>query len=291
MAKHLIQVLSDSKIYRDYERAFCVATGLNCALRPVESWQLPHHGKPFENPFCALVAQAGPGCGACLLVQQQLSEAATREPKTVTCQAGLCDTAVPVRMGDQLIGFLTTGQVFRKKPTEAQFKRTARLLAEWGVPTAVSELRKTYFNTRVLSSGESQAAIKLLTIFAQHLSLVSNQVFLQDRDHELPAIRLAKQFIQEHQAEKITLNQVAKAVNMSRFNFCKTFSKAVGIHFTDYLVRLRIERAKNLLLNPNLRVSEIAFEAGFQSLTHFNRVFKRILGRSPTDFRERLARA
>jgi YesN/AraC family two-component response regulator len=200
----------------------------------------------------------------------------------------LCDTAVPVRMGDQLIGFLTTGQVFRKKPTEAQFKRTARLLAGWGMPTATSKLRAVYFDTRVLSSGESQAVIKLLTIFAQHLSLVSNQVFLQDQNHELPAITLAKQFIQEHQAEKITLNQVAKAVNMSRFNFCKTFSKAVGIHFTDYLVRLRIERAKNLLLNPNLRVSEIAFEAGFQSLTHFNRVFKKLLGQSPTDYREQL---
>ena len=289
MAKQLIQALADSKIYQDYERAFCEATGLNCALRSVESWQLPHHGKPFENPFCALVAQAGPGCGACLLVQQ-LSETATLEPKTIICQAGLCDTAVPVRMGDQLIGFLTTGQVFRKKPTEAQFQRTARLLAKWGVPTAVGELRRAYFNTRVLASGESRAVVKLLTIFAQHLSLVSNQVFLQDQHHELPAMTRAKQFIAEHQTEKLTLNQVAKAVNMSRFNFCKTFSKAVGIHFTDYLVRVRIERAKGLLLNPNLRVSEIAFESGFQSLTHFNRVFKRILGRSPTDFRERLAR-
>jgi AraC-like DNA-binding protein len=52
---------------------------------------------------------------------------------------------------------------------------------------------------------------------------------------------------------------------------------------------VRLERAKNLLLNPNLRISEIAYEVGFQSLTHFNRVFKRILGRSPTDYRVRLA--
>ena len=41
---------------------------------------------------------------------------------------------------------------------------------------------------------------------------------------------------------------------------------------------LRLERAKNLLPNPNLRISEIVLEVGFQSLTHFNRVFKRILG-------------
>jgi AraC-like DNA-binding protein len=51
---------------------------------------------------------------------------------------------------------------------------------------------------------------------------------------------------------------------------------------------VRIERAQNLLLNPNLRVSEIGFEVGFQSLTHFNRVFKKLLSQSPTEYRAQL---
>ena len=51
------------------------------------------------------------------------------------------------------------------------------------------------------------------------------------------------------------------------------------------------EKAKNLLLNPNLRISEVAYEIGFQSLTHFNRVFKKITGQSPTEFRSKLASA
>ena len=82
--------------------------------------------------------------------------------------------------------------------------------------------------------------------------------------------------------------QVAKAVNTSTFYFCKMLKKVTGINFTDYLSRVRIEKSKNLLLNPNLRVSEIAFEVGFQSLTHFNRVFKKILGQSPTEYRAQL---
>jgi AraC-like DNA-binding protein len=49
-----------------------------------------------------------------------------------------------------------------------------------------------------------------------------------------------------------------------------------------------VEKAKNLLLNPNLRISEIAYEVGFQSLTHFNRVFKKIVRQSPTEYRGRL---
>jgi AraC-like DNA-binding protein len=50
-----------------------------------------------------------------------------------------------------------------------------------------------------------------------------------------------------------------------------------------------VEKAKNLLLNPNYRVSEIAYEIGFQSLTHFNRVFKKIAGQSPTEYRQHLS--
>ncbi len=81
---------------------------------------------------------------------------------------------------------------------------------------------------------------------------------------------------------------MAGAVNTSTFYFCKMFKKATGITFTDYLSRVRIEKAKNLLLNPNMRISEIAYAVGFQSLTHFNRMFHKLAGRSPTEYRETL---
>jgi AraC-like DNA-binding protein len=101
-------------------------------------------------------------------------------------------------------------------------------------------------------------------------------------------IMKAKEYINAHQTEDLTLSQVAKAVNTSTFYFCKVFKKTTGINFTDYVSRIRIEKAKNLALNPNLRISEIAFEVGFQSLTHFNRVFKKVTGLSPTQYRAQL---
>lgn len=289
--KNLTEVLASSKIYQDYERAFSETTGLPVTLRPVESWQLPHHGKRNENAFCSMVAQKSRACAACLQVQQQLAEGATVEPQTVICHFGLCDTAVPVRLGEQLIGFLQTGQVFRRKPTNAQFERTAKLAEEWGVPVDRSELKKAYFDTRVLTPKQHESMIKLLTIFAQHLSMISNQIVVQQQNAEPPVISKAKQFIQEHQTEDLSLGDVARAVNTSTFYFCKMFKKYTGLNFTNYLSRLRIEKAKNLLLNPNLRVSEIAYEVGFQSLTHFNRVFKKIIGQSPTEYRGQLAGA
>ena len=285
----LIDALTSSQIYRDYARAFAESTGLPVALHPPNSWQLPHHHRRNESAFCALMAEQSRACSACLQVQQQLAESATREPKTITCQHGLIDSAVPVRLGEQLIGYLQTGQVFRKKPSAAQFARTAQLVADWGLEVDTNTLKDAYYSTRVLSPKQYESMLRLLSIFAQHLSMVSNQVVVRHDNQEPPVISRARQFIESHQTEDLSLGQVARAVNTSTYYFCKMFRKATGINFTDYLARVRVEKAKNLLLNPNLRISEIAFEVGFQSLTHFNRVFKRILGQSPTEYREQLS--
>jgi AraC-like DNA-binding protein/ligand-binding sensor protein len=287
----LVEALCSSKIYQDYERAFSEATGLPVALRPVESWQLPHHRQRSENPFCAYLATKSRACAACLQVQQKLSENARHEPASETCQVGMCDTAVPVRLGGNLVAFLHTGQVFRRKPTAAQFDRVTKLVSDWGVEVDLARLKTAYFNTRVLSPKEHEAMVKLLQIFAQHLSMVSNQIVVQQENSEPPVITRAKEYINQHQTEDISLGQVAKAVNTSTFYFCKMFKKVTGINFTDYVSRVRIENSKNLLLNPNLRISEIAYEVGFQSLTHFNRVFKKIVGQSPTEYRGQLAHA
>jgi AraC-like DNA-binding protein/ligand-binding sensor protein len=284
----LVEALSSSKVFQEYERAFTDATGMPVALRPVETWQLPHHGKRNEGPFCAIISEKSRACASCLQMQERLSEAAIEEPQTMGCSNGLCDTAVPVRLGDRIIGYLQTGQVFRKKPTEPQFERAAKQVKEWGVDVEVETLRNAYFSTRVIPTKQHDSVIKLLSIFAQHLAMLSNQVVVQHEHAEPPVISRAKEYIQEHQSENLRLGNVAKAVNTSTFYFCKMFKKATGINFTDYLSRVRIEKSKNLLLNPNLRVSEIAYEVGFQSLTHFNRVFKKILGQSPTEYRAQL---
>jgi len=78
----------------------------------------------------------------------------------------------------------------------------------------------------------------------------------------------ARQFIEKHQAEPLSLGRVAQAANISRHYFCKMFKKATGMNFIDYLSRVRVEKSKTLLLNPNSRISEAAFASGFQSMTN-----------------------
>jgi AraC-like DNA-binding protein/ligand-binding sensor protein len=289
--ENVIETLAQSKLYHEYERAFTDATGLPITLRGLDAWKLPHHGQRNENPFCAIMARKSKSCASCLKVQQKLAEIAGVEPATVTCSVGMCDSAVPVRLGGKTLGTLQTGQVFKKKPTEAQFQRVLAMAREWGIELPEEQLRGAYFATRVLAPKQHDGVVKLLVIFAEQVAALSNQLIVERENAEPPAITRAKAFINEHYTEDLSLDQAAKAANMSSFYFCKMFKKHTGVNFTEYLSRVRIEKARNLLLNPNLRISEIAYEVGFQSLTHFNRVFKKVLGQSPTDFRAHLKHA
>lgn len=286
--KSIVDALSASKLYQDYCRAFNDLTGLPLTLRPIESWQLPYHGKRNENAYCAMMALKSSTCASCLQTQQRLSESATKEAQTMTCSSGLSETAVPIRIGERLVGFLQTGQVFRRKPSAAQFDRLARQVMSLGTSLTAQDLKRAYFGTKVLSPKEHDGIVRMLSVFSQHLAMVSNQLVVRQEHPEPAMVTRAKEFIEDHQAEDLSLTDVARAVNASTFYFCKVFKKSTGINFTDYVSRVRIEKAKNLALNPNLRISEIAFEVGFQSLTHFNRVFKRITGMSPTQYRAQL---
>ncbi len=287
-SRTLVEQLKRSAIYHDYEKAFRETTGLPFNLRAIEAFDLPHHGDPRENPFCALMARSNQSCAACLQLQRKVEVQAKLEPKTLKCFAGLCDSAVPVRVGENLVAFLQTGQVLLHQPNQREFRKTTRALINYGVETDLKRLEEAYFQTRVLDKKKYEAVLRLLTIFAQHLSLLSNQLMVSAEQVESPMVSRAKLFITEHQGEEVSLKQVAASVNTSAFYFCKMFKQATGLTFTDYLARTRIEKVKNLLLNPHKRISEVAYETGFQSLSQFGRVFRKIMGESPTMYRSKL---
>ncbi len=284
----MLDSLANSQMFRDYERAYNETTGLPLALRATESWQIPLHGKRKENSWCSLMASKSATCAACLQMQEKLAKSASNEPASVKCEYGLCEMAVPVKLGNDPIGYLQTGQVLCQKPSNASFERALQKARDHGIEVDDAEAREAYFGTPVLSQKKLDSLSRLLVIFAEHLAIKSNQIAVQSVNAEPPVITRAKQFIEEHHTEDLCLEQVARAVHTSIFYFCKLFKKATGINFTEYVSRVRAEKAKDLLLNPHLRVSEIAYEVGFQSLTHFNRVFKKIVGQSPTEYRAQL---
>ncbi len=287
----LLDTLESSDMYRDYARAFSEATGLPLMLRAADSWKPPMRGKSKENAFCAMMAKQSASCAACLRMQEQLSDAATQGPVMLKCEFGLTEAAVPVKLGEQILGYLVTGQVFVQTPSPDHFTKVETTMRELGLKPPGQNTRDAYYATRVMSRQQLDAALRLLVNFAEHLALKSNQISIRQANVEPVAVVRAKAYIREHIQDEITLTDVARAACTSSFYICKLFKKVTGLNLTEYVSRLRIERTMELLPNPNLRISEIAFEVGFQSLTHFNRVFRQIMGESPTTHRETLATA
>ena len=95
----------------------------------------------------------------------------------------------------------------------------------------------------------------------------------------------ARRFIEERAHEHISLKKVAGEVGINPTHLSEKFKQVTGTKFVDYVARTRFDKACKLLDNADLRISEVAFAVGFQSLSQFNRVFKKRSGKSPTQYR------
>lgn len=101
------------------------------------------------------------------------------------------------------------------------------------------------------------------------------------------AVRTARSFIIGNYMRDISLNDVANVVNLSPVYFSGLFKKEIGENFIDYLNRVRIDAAKNMLKDVRYHVSEVAESCGFSDTRYFARIFKRIVGITPSDYRKR----
>ena len=273
-----------------YEDAFRKATGVPLKVAPAgEPSQRLDFG-PGENPLCALLSGTPGGCSGCLERQRRLLRSAGKGlvPQQVSCFAGLTDLAVPVVIGGEHRATLLSGQCFRRQPTERDFKLVLKMLGPGGGADGEQKLRQAYFATLVVTAERFEAILQMLAVFGQYLAEQVSRQAIACTEHEPEAVASAKQFVQSHAEEPITLEQVVSHVHVSRFYFCKLFKKATGMTLTEYVARVRIEKAKTLLSDPSLRISEVVFASGFGSIPQFNSVFKQHVGMPPTEFRASL---
>jgi AraC-like DNA-binding protein len=190
-------------------------------------------------------------------------------------------TVVPIWLGENIIGVLQTDRAALQEPIDNQLADHKNLVK--------NSNRTGNGHIAVFSRSRYEAMVHLLQIFAEQLSFYANQVVIRLDGREPYRVRVARTFISDHRADDIKLADVARVTHVTSFYLCKIFKKATGLTFVEYRNRLRIESAKKLLLNPNLTVSEVAYSVGFQSLTQFNRLFRRVVGMAPTGFRGHLA--
>ena len=273
-----------------YEAAFRKATGVPLkVVPPGEPGQRLGFGAS-ENAFCTLVAGTPAGCAACLETQVRVIRSVARKSgaQQISCFAGLTEVAVPVLLDGRHVATLMSGQVLRREPTDRDFELVARMITCGGNGDWEKKARQAYFETPVITADRFEAIIQLLNVFAQYLADYAGRHAISSGADEPVAVANAKRFVQAHLDEPITLAQVVEHARVSRFYFCKLFKKATKMTFTEYVGRVRVEKAKTLLVDPSLRVSEVVYAAGFGSIPNFNSVFKRHVGMAPSEYRQSL---
>lgn len=284
----LLKRLAGSERFHVYQEAFRTATGLPLRLVAADpgGWCLDDQ-KINRSPFCETLNLCESACRACLDTNRRLmEEAEVNGPTTCHCFAGLLATAVPVKLGASVIGYLKTGQVFNQTPTEEQFEN---VIGTIGRKTLNSDefdsLRTAYLQTRFVEPQRYQSMVTLLQSFAEQLSDHAESLAIIEEGSEPAAIAKARKYIHANLDQPLPLGQVARQAGLSESHFCRLFKDSAGLTLTDYVNRCRIDWAKRELLNPESRISEIAFLVGYQSLSQFNRSFARIVGVSPTHYR------
>jgi AraC-like DNA-binding protein/ligand-binding sensor protein len=283
----MFETLAHLPMVQHYEAAFRKATGVSLKVVPADGPGEPPHAGLLENPFCRLLAGIPNGCSACRQAEAQAVKKATRRrvPQQTYCYAGLTLVAVPVVVGATHVATVMSGQVFRREPTQRDFNLVMQMLGGGPNGDWEKKARKAYFETPVVTAERFQAIVQLLQVFAQYLGDTAGSQALTASAAEPHVVVHAKQFVQSHAEEPITLDLVVGHVHVSRFYFCKLFKKATGMTLTEYVARVRVEKAKLLLGNRSMRISEVVFAAGFGSIPQFNTVFKRHVGMPPTEYR------
>ena len=115
-----------------------------------------------------------------------------------------------------------------------------------------------------------------------HVRPISNQTILkqQERMHRI------HQFVESNFQKPIDTQQIAEEVNLSLPAFCRYFKKTTKLTYTDFVNQYRVQYAKKLLIQDK-NVTETCFDSGFESLSYFNRIFKKWTGESPSSFRKK----
>ncbi len=101
-------------------------------------------------------------------------------------------------------------------------------------------------------------------------------------------VKNALAYIEENYTQKLTLSEVAEKTYVSQWHLSKLLNRHTGQSFSDILNHTRIERAKELLKDPSLRIGDISDQVGFLDLAHFSRVFKKQVGVSANEYRNQV---
>lgn len=282
--------LAGSSAFAEFAASLRRLTGLPLSLNTpgVTVSRAPPSGG-HSNPVCELIRSSELGESRCQACDRrfQAQAAATGRARLYTCHAGFLDMAVPLFVDGRHVATISCGQVLPEPPSAAAAGRLRRRLAWLGVGERA--FQAAYRRAPYLPRAHLRDVIRLLEIFGGQLCESACRIRQLEARLERGEIRVAREYVEQNfRSPRMSLVDVAQAAGLSRAHFSLVFHRATGMTFTRFVQARRAVEARRLLETTDRDITDICFACGFNSLTHFNRVFRQFAPGSPRQYRNRV---
>lgn len=270
--------------FREDVRELC---GVEMVLVDEQGTRAGGEAGPADPPMCRLMAGCAAGRAYCARFRQRLLAAEPGEIAHGRCDAGMQEWAVPLVVTGQRVGHLVFfGYRDAEVDAEPIVRRIRHLLELGGIARREQDLRLAHRESPELAPNQAAALARVVAMGSQVLAEHFTPA-LGKTERGLPElVRRARVLIQQGAlVGGVSLAETARRLRVSESHLSREFHRGTGLTFGDYLARLRARQARDMLLHTRKSVSEIALDAGFGSISQFNRVFRRIYGAPPGDIR------
>jgi AraC-like DNA-binding protein len=241
-----------------------------------------------QLPLCAAMNASEAGRAMCARSRHALLANTGDHSSCMLCDAGLSEAAIPLNISGIKAGYFMFGGTAPQPPNQQTIQKARHLLKKNGIPIDDRDLETWLSQTPVMPSETLDAYKRIVHLAAKQIALKVTDQLVDPEVAMPPSVIKACGYIRSRAlVDDINLADVARHCCVSEGHLSRIFHHATGLTFREYLTQVRVERAKSLLLNSGKSVTEIAYESGFQSLSQFHRVFRKIHGASPGEMRSR----
>lgn len=261
--KELSEIINDLNILTD----------IKCVLYD-EKFNPIYHYEKKKCGFCSLLRENGEYAERCLCSDREGLKKCTEtaSPHAYKCHMGLSEILTPIISSGVTIGYILVGQSVCAEDVERVKKNVEKYPDKSKIKMLLSELEKV----KILSDEELSAMARLVSVCTSYIDM---KKLIKQREE--PTRKLLEEYIRENLRYKIGIDSLSRAFGMSRSSLYNFSLKHFGMGISEYVSNVRLDTARDLLLNTDMTVSEISYAVGIYDANYFIKLFRSKWGMSP----------
>ncbi|MBE6903401.1 MAG: helix-turn-helix domain-containing protein [Ruminococcaceae bacterium] len=270
-----LPILLDKQHFSELFTDLNIVTGLKISFFDENFNPILSHPKE-DCKFCSLIKNNPYGNLKCTQAIKNafLKCQKTKKDFSFTCNAGLCETVIPIIEAEKIIGYVLFGQTAENK----DFSFLWEICKSLGIERQAFDKASSSLN--VMSKNEISSACQIIKMCVQ-FRLFSESISAS-RSQQITAF---KEYISNNLSSELTVSKICKQLNVSRTTLYELVKEELGTGISEYITLKRIQRAKKLLLSTNMSIAEIAEAVGIYDYNYFSKYFKAKTGLSPSKWR------